>query len=343
MRVRTSTSSCRERWQESILKTYGDHLRTAPISAPTPYPRSSPLISASANALAADRSVRPDPISDFMRKQHLDPLDVEFGIPAGCSISSSSRSRNLEFGAAIQRAINEVAACLLVRPARPRAESLDPGRAGRYRSRHRRGSRQLRPKTGRYMCRSMSVPRANEPLGRRRYWPIYAPRAGIGSAARHSRRRLSMAGHAPTGRAAGRPIMSRSINRTRIRWRPQLGKPRHRRRARTFSAAQDRLHRGAAFGWIPRDHLADGPAFRTLSAARLPHLKRRPVRICEAAFLVHDPSRSTSRMRPSTCGPLIDWGRRRPSGCSRRIIRTGISTIRGFAFRPAAEATVGAG
>src|SRR6202140_5545298 len=65
-----------KRWQEH-LKTYGDHLRT-PYIGTTPYPRSSPLI--------ARRDSWPPtggpPGSDlaFMRKQHLDPLEVEFGI-----------------------------------------------------------------------------------------------------------------------------------------------------------------------------------------------------------------------------------------------------------------------
>ena len=65
-----------KRWQEH-MKTYGDHLRT-PYIGTTPYPRSSPLI--------ARRDAWPPtggpPGSDlaFMRKQHLDPLDIEFGL-----------------------------------------------------------------------------------------------------------------------------------------------------------------------------------------------------------------------------------------------------------------------
>ena len=65
-----------KRWQQH-LKTYGSHLRT-PYIGTTPYPRSSPLI--------ARRDAWPPtggpPGSDlaFMRKQHLDPLDIEFGI-----------------------------------------------------------------------------------------------------------------------------------------------------------------------------------------------------------------------------------------------------------------------
>ena len=58
------------------LKTYGRHLRT-------PYIGTSPI-----RVLAADRSPRclaptggpPGSDLDFMRKQHLDPHDIEFGI-----------------------------------------------------------------------------------------------------------------------------------------------------------------------------------------------------------------------------------------------------------------------
>ncbi len=46
------------------------------------------------------------PICDFMQKQHLDPLDVEFGILQVLDLFIFSQ-QNLEFGAAIQRAIND--------------------------------------------------------------------------------------------------------------------------------------------------------------------------------------------------------------------------------------------
>ena len=91
-----------KRWQEH-LKTYGDHLRT-PYIGTTPYPRSSPLI--------CRRDAWPPngdlPGSDlaFMRKQHLDPYDVEFGILQVLDLFIFSQ-QNLECGAAIQRAINE--------------------------------------------------------------------------------------------------------------------------------------------------------------------------------------------------------------------------------------------
>jgi predicted TIM-barrel fold metal-dependent hydrolase len=90
------------RWQEH-LKTYGDHLRT-PYIGTTPYPRSSPLI-ARRDAWPPTGGP-PGSDLDFMRKQHLDPLDVEFGILQVLDLFIFSQ-QNLEFGAAIQRAINE--------------------------------------------------------------------------------------------------------------------------------------------------------------------------------------------------------------------------------------------
>src|SRR3979490_845371 len=91
-----------KRWQEH-LRTYGSHLRT-PYIGTTPYPRSSPLI--------ARRDAWPPtggpPGSDlpFMQKQYLDPLDVEFGILQVLDLFIFSQ-QNLDFGAAIQRAVND--------------------------------------------------------------------------------------------------------------------------------------------------------------------------------------------------------------------------------------------
>src|SRR3984885_14046231 len=91
-----------KRWQEH-LKTYGDHLRT-PYMGTTPYPRSSPLI-ARRDAWPPTGGP-PGSDLDFMRKQHLDPNDVEFGILQVLDHFIFSQ-QNLEFGAAIQRAIND--------------------------------------------------------------------------------------------------------------------------------------------------------------------------------------------------------------------------------------------
>src|ERR1700746_3157229 len=129
-----------KRWQEH-LKTYGDHLRT-PYMGTTPYPRSSPLI--------ARRDAWPPtggpPGSDlpFMRRQHLDPLDVEFGLLQVLDLFIFSQ-QNLEFGAAIQRAVNEwqlahwtsreprLKAAILVGQDDAEAAVAEMGRCGRIR------------------------------------------------------------------------------------------------------------------------------------------------------------------------------------------------------------------
>lgn len=153
-----------KRWQQH-LKEYGSHLRT-PYLFTTPYPRSSPLI--------ARRDAWPPtggpPGSDlaFMQKQHLDPLDVEFGILQVLDLFIFSQ-QNLEFGAAIQRAINDwQLAFWSHRDPRLKASIL----VGQDGVDLAIAEIERCAKIGEYVQINVS-PRANEPLGRRRYWPIY--------------------------------------------------------------------------------------------------------------------------------------------------------------------------
>src|ERR1700692_3153032 len=91
-----------KRWQEH-LKSDGDHLRT-PYIGTTPYPRSSPLI-ARRDAWPPTGGP-PGSRLAFMRKPHLDPLDIEFGLLQVLDLFIFSQ-QNLDFGAAIQRAVND--------------------------------------------------------------------------------------------------------------------------------------------------------------------------------------------------------------------------------------------
>ena len=197
-----------KRWQEH-MKTYGDHLRT-PYIGTTPYPRSSPLI--------ARRDAWPPtggpPGSDlaFMRKQHLDPLDIEFGILQVLDLFIFSQ-QNLDFGAAIARAINEwqlahwssrdprLKASILVGQDDTEAAIAEIERCakiGQYRADQCLAARQraarppslladLRPRAGTWTCRSAFM-----------------------SAAMAATRRPA---------AAGRPITPKSTSRTPIPWR----------------------------------------------------------------------------------------------------------------------------
>src|SRR3977135_4497718 len=153
-----------KRWQEH-LRDYGSHLRT-PYIGTTPYPRSPPLI--------ARRDAWPPtggpPGSDlaFMQKQHLDPHDVEFGILQVLALFIFSQ-QNLEFGAAIQRAINEwQLAFWSHRDPRLKASIL----VGQDDTEFAIAEIERCAKSGEYVQINV-CPRANEPLRRRRYWPIY--------------------------------------------------------------------------------------------------------------------------------------------------------------------------
>jgi hypothetical protein len=161
-----------KRWQKH-LATYGMHLRT-PYTSTTPYPRSSPLI--------CRRDAWPPtggpPGSDlaFMREQLLDLVDVELGVLQVLDMFIFSQ-QDLEFGAAVASAINDwqlaawsdpeprLKASILVGQDDPVAAVAEIERCA---------------KSGRYVQVNVS-PRANEPLGRRRYWPIYeaAQAAGL--------------------------------------------------------------------------------------------------------------------------------------------------------------------
>src|SRR2546423_1581733 len=153
-----------KRWQEH-LRTYGSHLRT-PYIGTTPYPRSSPLI-ARRDAWPPTGGP-PGSNLEFMQKQHLDPLDVEFGILQVLDLFIFSQ-QNLEFGAAIQRAINDwQLAFWSHRDPRLKASIL----VGQDDTQLAIAEIERCAKTGEYVQINV-CPRANEPLGRRRYWPIY--------------------------------------------------------------------------------------------------------------------------------------------------------------------------
>jgi len=251
-----------KRWQEH-LKTYGSHLRT-PYIGTTPYPRSSPLI-ARRDAWPPTGGP-PGSDLDFMRKQHLDPLDVEFGILQVLDLFIFSQ-QNLEFGAAIQRAINDwQLAFWSDREPRLKASIL----AGQDDTQLAIAEIERCAKTGRYVQINV-CPRANEPLGRRRYWPIYERAQEIG---------LPLGihvggygGHAPTGGG----------------W-PSFYIEEHQSNAHTVAAQLSSLvlegvperfpklqivFIEGGFGWIPATTWRMDQHFDRFRS-EVPHLKRRP-------------------------------------------------------------------
>jgi hypothetical protein len=188
------------RWQEH-LKTYGDHLRT-PYIGTTPYPRSSPLI-ARRDAWPPTGGP-PGSDLDFMRKQHLDPLDVEFGILQVLDLFIFSQ-QNLDFGAAIQRAINEwqlanwtsreprLKASILVGQDDTEAAIAEIERpAARYSCRRLWRSRADRRRLAVILCRGASVQRAHHGGDADEFRDRRRPRAFSAPENRVHRRRLRL-------------------------------------------------------------------------------------------------------------------------------------------------------
>src|SRR6201996_6422281 len=154
-----------ERWR-SHFDTYGNSFRQPFVGADL-WPKPAPYISR--------RDAYPPtggpPGSDlaFMRQQHLDPFNVEFGMLQVLDMFIFSQ-QNLEFGAAIQRAVNEwQLAHWTSREPRLKAAIL----VGQDDTQAAVAEIERCAKIGQYVQINVS-PRATEPLGRRRYWPIYA-------------------------------------------------------------------------------------------------------------------------------------------------------------------------
>ena len=152
------------RWQEHF-DAYGNHFRQ-PFSAGDLYPKIAPYISR--------RDAHPPnggpPGSDlaYMQAQHLDPHDVEVGILQVLSPTGANQ-RNMDFGAAVCSAVNDwqvaewtsreprLRASVVVTQEYPEAAVAEIERCA-----------------GNSAFAQVSVAqRTLEPLGRRRYWPIY--------------------------------------------------------------------------------------------------------------------------------------------------------------------------
>ena len=160
-----------KRWQQH-LETYGSHHRT-PYIGTTPYPRSSPLISR--RDAWPPTGGPPGSNLEFMREQHLDLHDVEYGILQVLDLFIFSQ-QNLEFGAAVQRAINEWQYEFWSQPDPRLKPSILVGQDNTDAA-----VKEIErcAATGRYIQVNVS-PRANEPLGRNRYWPIYEAAVAAG-------------------------------------------------------------------------------------------------------------------------------------------------------------------
>ena len=176
-----------KRWQEHMT-TFGSLSREM-YSDTIGYPRMSPAISRT-DAWPPNGGP-PGSDLDFMREQHLDPNGVEIGnlIPLA---TRGPDQRNLDYGAALCTALNDwQVEYWLEKEPRLRGSMLvpheDPSAA--VAEIERRADDQK-------FVQVLLPPRTDEPLGRRRYWPIFA-------AAVAAKRPIAIhvggqGGHAPT-------------------------------------------------------------------------------------------------------------------------------------------------
>ena len=176
------------RWRDHI-ETYGFR-QPVPFTDSAPYPKTAPALSRT-DAWPTDGGP-PGSDLDFMRRQLLDPNNVEFAMLHLLSPNGMDQ-RNQEFGAALCRAINEwQVAAWTSQDARVKAAIVVPGEdaaAAVAEIEHWAGHSGF--------VQVAMVTHTIEPMGRRRYWPIFE------AAARH---RLPLGlhtsgfnGHAITG------------------------------------------------------------------------------------------------------------------------------------------------
>ncbi|MFO1117218.1 MAG: amidohydrolase family protein [Beijerinckiaceae bacterium] len=161
-----------KRWIEH-LSVYGSHLRHA-FSEALSHPRMSP--DAARTDAYPPEGGPPGSSLALMQQQHLDPNGIETGMLIPLRWNPGSQ-RNLDFGAALTRAMNTWQVENWVkREPRLRASVLvaqEDTLASVAEIDARAGDRNF--------SQVLLLPRTDEPLGRRRYWPIYeaAVRAGL--------------------------------------------------------------------------------------------------------------------------------------------------------------------
>ena len=153
-----------KRWREHMA-TFGPHVRQG-LSSQLAYPRMM------ASGMRADsypsNGGPPGSDLDLMRRQYLDPGGVEFGMMISLS-RGGMEERNLEFAAALARAVNDWQKEEWVRKEpRLRAGIVVPQEDTAFAV-----SEIERRATDRSFSQIIISPRSSDPLGHRRYWPIF--------------------------------------------------------------------------------------------------------------------------------------------------------------------------
>ncbi len=155
-----------ERWRRH-LERFGTRNRHG-LAQGYPYPKSAPQ-AARVDAWPPDGGA-PGTSLPFMRRQLLDPLGVSFGI-LNC-LHAGAGQLDLELGAALCAAVNDWQAAEWLEPEpRLRASIVVPYDAGDLSAAEIDRVRSLPSGAG--FVQVLALVRTLEPLGRRRYWPIY--------------------------------------------------------------------------------------------------------------------------------------------------------------------------
>jgi len=177
-----------ERWREH-MKTFGEHVRHG-LTGQLPYPR---MMAAGMRADAFPEQGPPGSDLDLMRRQHLDQNGVEIGMLMPLS-RAGMEERNLDFAGALAHAVNEWQRHAWVKQEpRLRAGIVVPQEDAAF------AVQEIEERAGDpAFVQILLSPRSSDPLGHRRYWPIYA-------AAERARRPIGLhvqgysGGHASTG------------------------------------------------------------------------------------------------------------------------------------------------
>jgi hypothetical protein len=152
------------RWREHMT-TFGEHLRQG-LSGQLAWPR---MMASGMRVDAFPKDGPPGSDLGLMRRQHLDPNGVEYGMLMQLS-RGGMEERNLEFAAALSDAINDWQLETWVKPEpRLRAGIVVPQEDAEF------AARQIERRADNPgFVQVIMSPRSSDPLGHRRYWPIYA-------------------------------------------------------------------------------------------------------------------------------------------------------------------------
>jgi len=151
------------RWREHMV-TFGEHLRQG-LSGQLAWPR---MMASGMRVDAFPEQGPPGSDLALMRKQHLDPNGVEYGMLMQLS-KGGMEERNLDLAAALSHAVNDWQLATFVEPEpRLRAGIVVPQEDAAFAV----SEIEHRADDARF-SQILISPRSSDPLGHRRYWPIF--------------------------------------------------------------------------------------------------------------------------------------------------------------------------